>query len=99
MYICDNSACKLWLHKDCIIDDVLKKAYQESVIDSEAANGTARSRKSVGKPSYVGTLSGKIIQEEGGVFKVEITNAKPERGPARWQENVRCPKCQTEVHT
>jgi hypothetical protein len=97
MYICDNSACGVWLHKDCIIDDSLINIHKRSVEDVGGdSNGTTNGRKSKAKKPYIGKFSGKIVEDEASV-KIEITDLRSGKGRHTWQEKLSCLKCGTEL--
>lgn len=36
MFVCDNETCKIWLHPECLIDDVLTKTYKKLVEGEKA---------------------------------------------------------------
>lgn len=112
MYICDNVSCGTWLHRDCIIDVALSKAYQEVVegtvraeVKGEPANGTAfNGRKSTAstakKQPYIGKLSGKVLDNvngQEGPLIVEVTDLRNGHAKNTWQESVRCPKCDCQL--
>ncbi|EHL03588.1 hypothetical protein M7I_0229 [Glarea lozoyensis 74030] len=57
MYICDNAECKIWLHKQCLIDHTLTKEFEKiNLASGSTSNSKGRSTKT--KP-YAGVLSGK----------------------------------------
>jgi hypothetical protein len=33
MMVCENEACKMWMHEECLIDDILTKTYKRLVED------------------------------------------------------------------
>jgi hypothetical protein len=97
MEICDNPSCKVWLHEECLIDDILTKTYQRLVnnsVETEVStNGTSKAngKKSKGKP-YKGLFSAKIDAENGHT-SVTIKDLRPIAKPQSWVESVACLKC------
>jgi hypothetical protein len=97
MEICDNPSCKVWLHEECLIDNILTKTYQRLVkntADTEpSTNGTSKTngKKSKAKP-YKGIFSAKIDAENGHT-SVIIKDLRPNANPQSWVESVACLKC------
>jgi hypothetical protein len=96
MYICDNPSCKVWLHKECLIDDVLTKTYNKLVSGGEtiSTNGVAKpnGKKSKVKP-YKGILSATIKEEGDAPPRAVITDLRPNADPRSWSESIVCVKC------
>lgn len=85
MYICDNATCKVWLHDECLIDDVLTRTYKRLVEDD--SNGVAKSKK--GKATvkrYKGVFKAKISQDGDAPPKVTITDLRPSAPTKSWDE-------------
>jgi len=105
MFICDNSSCKVWLHKECLIEDILAKTYsrliegQDDTLDGKT-NGIARTngKKIKGnKRRYKGLFTAKIKEEGEAQPKAVITDLRPGADPKTWEEAIKCPKCSTEL--
>lgn len=100
MYICDDTNCATWLHKDCLIDAALIKTHKEVIEGAEGPNGVAHSKKTkaVKKP-YIGILSGKLIEEGEAPrpLMIEVTDIRSGKSRSTWQERVACPKCGVEL--
>jgi len=101
MYICDNPSCKIWLHKECLVDDVASKTYDKLMGDdaTEKTNGVARAtngKKSKAK-RYKGIVSVTIKEEGDEKPKAIITDLRPGADPKTWEEPLNCPKCDTEL--
>jgi hypothetical protein len=99
MFICDNPTCKIWLHKACLIDDILKKTYNKLAADTPETNGTAkpngkRASKSPSKP-YDGKFSAKIKDAGDGPPTIVIKDLRPGQELREWEEGIPCPKCDT----
>ncbi|KAH8602536.1 hypothetical protein B0O99DRAFT_679531 [Bisporella sp. PMI_857] len=92
MEICDNPSCKVWLHEECIIDDVLTKTYNRLQENGET-NGTSKpGRKSKGK-IWKGKFSAKI-KANGSSTTVEITDLRKDVIALQpWEERIACLKC------
>jgi hypothetical protein len=103
MMICDNEDCKLWLHQECLIDDILTKTYERLVKDSEEApdtNGIARTNGKKGKSSrkiWKGLFEAKFTDSgEAEHTEVIITDLRNKTNGAKiWTERVACLKCGT----
>lgn len=101
MFICDNTDCKVWLHKECLIEDILAKTYSRLVEgeDGTQTNGIARTngKKAKGKYKYKGLFTA-TIKEEGEAPPVAIIkDLRPGADPKTWEEPIKCPKCSTEL--
>lgn len=96
MEICDNPDCKVWLHEECLIDDVLRKTYERLVKDSVdndlSANGTLKLNGKKSKAPYKGFFSAKIDAEDGHT-SVTIKDLRPNADPETWVESLSCLKC------
>jgi hypothetical protein len=101
MEICDNTSCQVWMHRECIFDDVLTKTYKRLVKDSDSAEpGTNGASKPNGKKSkakiWKGIFQAKIKVEEDDHTLVEITDLR-DGGLDPWTEPVECLKCGTKL--
>lgn len=101
MEICDNPACKVWLHEDCLIDDILTKTYQRLVKDSNepGTNGTTskvNGRKSKSKV-WKGSFQAKLSVEDGHTTATITDVRENPVEPRTWVEPVACLKCGTEL--
>jgi hypothetical protein len=104
MFICDNSSCKVWLHKECLIEDILAKTYSrlvegETGTPDAKTNGIARTngKKSKGKNRYKGLFTAKIKEEGEAQPKAVVTDLRLGADPKTWEEPIKCPKCSTEL--
>jgi hypothetical protein len=105
MFICDNSSCKVWLHKECLIEDILAKTYSRLIEGEDdtpdgKTNGIARTngKKSKGnKRRYKGLFTAKIKEEGEAQPKAVINDSRPGADPKTWEEAIKCPKCSTEL--
>jgi hypothetical protein len=104
MFICDNTACKVWLHKECLIEDILTKTYSRLVEGDNGTpdtktNGIARTngKKTKGKSRYKGLFSARIKEEGDLAPKAVVTDHRPGADPKTWEEAIKCPKCLTEL--
>lgn len=102
MYICDNPECKLWLHKACLVDDILTRTYVSTINGGKSTketngdtqmNGKAKG-KTKPKPPYDGKLSGKIEDDSPPMIVIKDLRAGHVR---QWRERIECPKCETEL--
>lgn len=101
MFICDNSNCKVWLHKECLEEEILAKTYTRLVEGENGSqtNGVARSngKKTKSKPKYKGLFSARI-QEIGDQPPVAvISDLRSGSDKKSWEESIKCPKCATEL--
>ncbi|KAI9812406.1 MAG: hypothetical protein M1827_004637 [Pycnora praestabilis] len=107
---CSNKGCKLWLHTDCVLDDVLTRVSERLVgdtngHDSKTRGKGGRGRKSLQKDphkSYEGLFEAQISQEdeEGTVDRVIVTDIRTteEGAPApSWAEDIICLNCHKEI--
>ncbi|TVY84989.1 hypothetical protein LSUE1_G000347 [Lachnellula suecica] len=97
MFICDNPTCKIWLHKACLIDDILKKTYEKLAANDPEINGTAKPN---GKPRvkskpYEGKFSARIKDVEDSAPMIIIKDLRPGKESKEWEEEIFCPKCDT----
>jgi hypothetical protein len=103
MMICDNQECKLWMHEECLIDDILTKTYERLVEDGSEeadANGGARPAAKKGKSGrkiWKGKFDAKFHTDDsadGSHTTVTITDLRSNsKGPKTWTERVPCLKC------
>lgn len=102
MEICESPDCKVWLHEECIIDDVLTKVYKRLVEDNSSAEPESNGAKTNGKKPkanrkiWEGKFEGKIIPpaDESDKTTITITDLRPD-GDGTWSERIPCPKCGT----
>lgn len=99
MFICDNPTCQIWLHKACLMDDILKKSYKRIVSDESETNGTARPANGKGRPNknkpYEGKFSARIKDSDEEAPAIIIKDVRPGQGQREWEEEIPCPKCGT----
>jgi hypothetical protein len=99
MFICDNPSCKIWLHKTCLIDDILKKTDKKLVGIEPETNGTAMSNGKPGRPgknrTFEGKFSAKIKDLGDGPPTIVIKDLRPGQKSREWEEGIPCPKCDT----
>jgi len=97
MYICDNPACKVWLHDECLVDDILSKTYKRLVEDVETTGtngvGKVNSRKGKAGKKYKGIFKATITQDGDQPPKAVITDLRPKAPQKTWEEPIACPKC------
>lgn len=103
MMICDNGECKVWLHTECLIDDILTKTYERLVTDSDEApnsNGAAKPNARKGKADrkiWKGKFDAKfdmVASTQDGHTMITITDLRSNsNGPKTWTERVACLKC------
>ena len=104
MFICDNTACKVWLHRECLTEDILAKTYsrliegENSTLDTKT-NGIARTngKKTKGKNKYKGLFTARIKDDGDSAPKAVITDLRPGADPRTWEDAIKCPKCSTEL--
>ncbi|KAH8676833.1 hypothetical protein BGZ60DRAFT_267120 [Tricladium varicosporioides] len=98
MYICDNPQCNVWLHKPCLVDDILFKTYKKETPNSTNGVSRANSTKGKGKSKpYKNKFSADIEEERDGVppmFLIKDLRPGHER---EWRERISCPSCDTEL--
>lgn len=105
MMVCDNEACKLWMHEECLIDDILTKTHERLVEDGcekAETNGASNSAAKSGKPRrkiWEGEFDAKfhtVDTGSGSQSTVTITDLRdnPE-GPKPWTERIACFKCES----
>jgi len=95
MYICDNATCKVWLHKECIVDDVLTKTYNKLAnADDSSTNGSSNGKKKFRIP-YKCLFHGEIMEEGEMPPMIKITDLRGGASPKTWMESIYCPKCTT----
>lgn len=95
MFICDNSECGIWLHRQCLIDSALTLAY-ERLTGTLSKNGTLTQAKKKGpKKHYSGKLSGKLLETDASEVMIEITDLRAGMKRATWTEPASCLKCDT----
>jgi hypothetical protein len=100
---CDNKDCELWMHGECLIDDILKKTYEKVVEDGSEesnANGAAKEGSKKGKRGrkiWKGKFNAKLHTDntaDGSHTKMAITDLRSNsKGPKTWTERVACLKC------
>ena len=104
MMICDNEDCKLWMHEECLMDDILTKTYERVVEDASEdteANGAAKAaaKKGKGRKIWKGKFDAKFQTEDtpdGSHTTVTITDLRSNHNePKSWTERVACLKCAT----
>lgn len=83
MEICDNPSCQVWMHEECLIDDILTKTYKRLVKDSASAEpGTNGAPRPNGKKEQSQNLeryiSGRNQGRRGG------THSSGNHGCERW---------------
>ncbi|RFU36110.1 hypothetical protein B7463_g280, partial [Scytalidium lignicola] len=67
MFVCDNETCKIWLHPECLIDDILTKTYKKLVEGekTEAETVTALAAPASTDPTDSDTIESKpAIKDE-----------------------------------
>ncbi|KAL2064946.1 hypothetical protein VTL71DRAFT_4086 [Oculimacula yallundae] len=95
MYICDNSACKIWFHENHLIDDYLTKTYEREV-GNDVTNGAGKPAGKKSKSPIYKTTFKAIMQENGdGSPKIVVTDLRKGAEPHMWEESLKCPKCDT----
>ncbi|KAH8591904.1 hypothetical protein B0O99DRAFT_690203 [Bisporella sp. PMI_857] len=94
MEICDNPSCKVWLHDECIINDILTKTYNRLQTNGET-NGTSKSRRKSKGKIWKRKFSAKIKADSVSTT-VEIADLRKDVVALRpWEERVACLKCGT----
>jgi len=100
MEICENPSCKVWLHEECLIDDILTKTYNKLVTEKRSeepdTNGTAKAngKKSKGK-IWKGKFQAKLNSDDGRTTATITDMRNTGTGPRTWTERVACLKCDT----
>jgi hypothetical protein len=94
MYICDSPVCRVWLHDECLIDNILSKTYKQLVEDADS-NGVAKpnGRKSKAGKKYKNTFRAKIVQNGQNPPEVHLTDLRAKAPRKNWTEPILCPKC------
>lgn len=99
MEICDNPSCQIWLHEDCLINDILTKTYKRLVTNGAEAeprtNGTASKMKSKkGKGNvWEGSFQAELNFEDGHTTVVITDLRQNPVVPRTWTEGISCLKC------
>lgn len=102
MEICESPDCKVWLHEQCIIDDVLTKVYRRLVEDTSSLEPDTNGAKTNGRKTkpgrkvWEGKFKGKINPpaDDSEKTTITITDLRP-GGDGTWLERIPCPKCST----
>jgi hypothetical protein len=99
MEICENPACKIWLHEECIIDDVLTTTYNKLACAVKAEkNGTEL--KTNGQVKKLQPWKGKFKatikppRNEKERTTIQIIDMRP-KGKGTWSERIPCTHCRT----
>lgn len=96
MYICDNPACKIWIHDNHLIDDILTKTFERVVLGDSKTNGATKPSAKKGKtPPYKGAFKATIKEIADSPPMAHITDLRPGADPKAWDEAISCPKCDT----
>ena len=102
MEICDNPSCKVWLHEDCLIDEILTKTYERLVRPTSEAesgtNGVAKTsgKKGKGKSKIWKGIFNAVLNADDGHTTVTISDTRS-IPPKKWTERVSCLKCGKEL--
>lgn len=103
MYGCPNEKCKLWLHTDCLLQDICSRTYETVKSDSSdlpAKIPKSKKRKLDEILTYDDLFNAKIIEGEGKEApKFVITDLRsdiPDDKKIR-TEDIRCLKCSTTI--
>lgn len=95
MYICDNPSCKIWLHDDHLLDDILTKVYKKHSNSSDGTNGVAKINGKKNKnPPYKGMFKATIREENDQHPMAVITDLRTNADPKTWEERIACPRCE-----
>jgi len=100
MEICENLSCKVWLHEECLIDDILTKMYDKLVTEKGSegldTNGMAKpnGKKSKGK-NWKGKFKAKLNLDDGYVIATITELRNTGAGTRTWTERLVCLKCDT----
>jgi hypothetical protein len=103
MMMCDNEECKVWMHEECLIDDILTKTYEKVVEECSeeadthvAVKPTSKKGKSE-RRRWKGKLNAKFYTDDtadSSNTRVTITHRRSNsKGPKTWIERVACLKC------
>jgi hypothetical protein len=94
----------MWMHEECLIDDILTKTYKRLVEDGEKGEtkGASKSAAKSGEPRrkiWEGEFDAKfhtVDTGSGSQSTVTITDLRdnPE-GPKPWTERIACLKCES----
>ncbi|KAH8814983.1 hypothetical protein F5884DRAFT_158949 [Xylogone sp. PMI_703] len=81
MFVCDNDTCKIWLHPECLIDDILTKTYKKLVegekTETESASASAAPASASADPTDSDTIESKpAVSETTIVSKPNGTDSK-----------------------
>ncbi|RDW78097.1 hypothetical protein BP5796_05949 [Coleophoma crateriformis] len=89
---CENPMCHIWLHKECILDDILTKTHDRLIgpLDDEQKRKLAKSKTS--KKCYTGKFKADF-KGDAMVPDVTITDIRKGQNGNTWTEAVYCPKC------
>lgn len=96
MLACTNQLCSVWLHGECLIDDILTKTYDRLMNSDDSDSGSLKkktARKSLLKKKYEGTFSAELVELDGHP-EVEITDLRDKK---TWREHIICPKCEVKI--
>jgi hypothetical protein len=106
MMMCDNEECKLLMHEECLIDDILTEKYKKVVEEGSEgadAHGAVRQTSKKGKSerrTWQGELDAKFHTDDTSNTTVTITHLRSNsKGPKTWTEGVACLKCGSLLRT
>lgn len=106
MMICDNLECMLWMHQECLIDDILTKTRDRLFKGCEtdpnrASNSAAKSGKSR-RQIWRGEFAAKLHTDDsasGPNSTVVISDLRDKfAGPTTWTERITCLKCRSLIN-
>jgi len=70
---CNNNGCKIWLHEECITEDVLRRTYQRLVLKEDAGLKEETDTKTPPKQKSVAGANG-VKNPWYGLFEARIIN-------------------------
>ena len=79
---CSNEDCKIWLHKECILRDVLSRVYKRLTSEETSNGGTKRKTPTKPAKSSVSPPAKPKQDPWEGMLKAQLSNkGKPEVAP------------------
>ncbi|PBP22668.1 hypothetical protein BUE80_DR006601 [Diplocarpon rosae] len=88
MMICDNPQCKIYFHRNHLVDDILKKVYDREI--GEAKGNPAGKGK--GRILWKGKFKATIEYPDVGTPEAVIDDLRPDK-KRTWNEPILCPVC------
>jgi hypothetical protein len=104
MYGCPSEKCKLWLHTDCLLQDICVKTYERIKAESTSVTPVkvpkSKKRKIDETMTYDDLFSATIVEgEDKEAPKFVIKDLRPDSSDSKktWTEDIFCLKCRTRI--